>query len=165
YSPEQPNRFENEFDRVELIGVGEFGEVFKARHAATGKVYAVKKSKKSVTGPRSMTRLYEEVDMLRQITQKEDPSPFIIQLFDAWQDWGTLHIQTEFCTNGTLAEFLDLVAGLQNRVEEERIWKIMSELSQAVVYMHSEGILHLDIKPANVFIDSWGGLKVGDFGL
>ncbi|KAH9459324.1 hypothetical protein Pst134EA_019477 [Puccinia striiformis f. sp. tritici] len=54
---------------------------------------------------------------------------------------------------------------VQDRVDEERIWKITSELAQAVAFMHSSGVLHLDIKPANIFITAHGGLKLGDFGL
>ncbi|POV97514.1 hypothetical protein PSTT_15001 [Puccinia striiformis] len=56
-------------------------------------------------------------------------------------------------------------SGFQDRIDEERIWKITSELAQAVAFMHSSGVLHLDIKPANIFITAHGGLKVGDFGL
>lgn len=161
----QCERFESEFDVLEIIGSGEFGEVFKARQDSTGKVYAVKRSKRTATGPKALGRQFEEVDILRRLTQGPCKTSYIIELFDAWEDSNRWYLQTEYCENGTLERFLELIAGLQDRVDEERIWKITSELAQAVAFMHSSGVLHLDIKPANIFITAHGGLKVGDFGL
>ncbi|KAG0148679.1 hypothetical protein CROQUDRAFT_89950 [Cronartium quercuum f. sp. fusiforme G11] len=155
------NRLEMEFDVLQTIGSGEFGEVFKARHAASGIVYAIKRAKKPVGGPKALSRQMEEVELLRTLN-----SPYIIRLHDAWQHAYHLHIQTEYCPNGTLQTFLDLAASsLPGRLDEERIWKILAELAQAVAFIHQHGILHLDLKPANVFVSAHGGLKVGDFGL
>ncbi|EGG10491.1 uncharacterized protein MELLADRAFT_33753, partial [Melampsora larici-populina 98AG31] len=165
FGPSSSNKFETEFDMVEQIGNGEFGEVFKARHSLTGVVYAVKRAKKPVGGPKAMSRQMEEVDLLKRLTTGPDRSPYIIQFHDAWQHNYHLHIQNEYCSNGTLETFLELVSAVQPRLDEERIWKIMSELSQAVYFIHSAGILHLDIKPANIFITEYGGLKIGDFGI
>lgn len=47
------NKFETEFDVVETIGNGEFGEVFKARHSSNGAVYAIKRAKRPVGGPKA----------------------------------------------------------------------------------------------------------------
>ncbi|KAH9814975.1 WEE protein kinase [Melampsora americana] len=165
FGPPSSNKFENEFDLVEQIGNGEFGEVFKARHSSTGVVYAVKRAKKPVGGPKAMSRQMEEVELLKQLTTGPNRSPYIIQFHDAWQHNYHLHIQTEYCSNGTLETFLELVSAVQPRLDEERIWKIMSELSQAVHFIHSAGMLHLDVKPANVFVTEYGGLKIGDFGI
>ncbi|MBW0477101.1 hypothetical protein O181_016816 [Austropuccinia psidii MF-1] len=161
----QADRFESEFDVVETIGIGEFGEVFKVRQDLTGKVFAVKRAKRTANGPKALGRQFEEVDILRRLTQGPNRSEFIIQLHDSWQDSNRWYLQTEYCENGTLERFLELIARLQDRLDEERIWKITSELSQAIGFIHSTGVLHLDIKPANVLITAHGGLKVGDFGL
>ncbi|KAA1086479.1 hypothetical protein PGTUg99_021227 [Puccinia graminis f. sp. tritici] len=157
-------RYEAEFDELETIGKGEFGEVFKVRQNTTGKVFAIKRPTRPANGPKALARQYEEVDILRRLTQPVH-SAHIIQLHAAWEEDSRWNIQTEFCENGTLEHFLGLIAGFQDRVDEERIWKITSELAQAVAFMHSSGVLHLDIKPANIFITAHGGLKVGDFGL
>ncbi|KNE96208.1 WEE protein kinase, variant [Puccinia striiformis f. sp. tritici PST-78] len=158
-------RYDAEFDELETIGRGEFGEVFKVRHNTTGKVYAIKRPTRPANGPKALARQYEEVDILRRLTQGSTRSAYIVQLHAAWEEDSRWNIQTEFCENSTLEHFLGLIAGFQDRVDEERIWKITSELAQAVAFMHSSGVLHLDIKPANIFITAHGGLKVGDFGL
>ncbi|KPV77853.1 uncharacterized protein RHOBADRAFT_2075, partial [Rhodotorula graminis WP1] len=51
------------------------------------------------------------------------------------------------------------------QLDEARVWKILAELTAGVAHMHSRNILHLDLKPANVFITDKGHLKIGDFGL
>ncbi|OAV93568.1 WEE protein kinase [Puccinia triticina 1-1 BBBD Race 1] len=158
-------RYDAEFDELETIGKGEFGEVFKVRQNSTGKVFAIKRPTRPANGPKALARQYEEVDILRRLTQGPTRSAHIIQLHAAWEEDSRWNIQTEFCENGTLEHFLGLIAGFQDRVDEERIWKITAELAQAVAFMHSSGVLHLDIKPANIFITAHGGLKVGDFGL
>lgn len=107
----------------------------------------------------------EEVEALKRLTLGANRSPYIIQLHDAWQHNYYLHIQTEYCPNGSLQDFLELTSTLMPRLDEVRIWKIITELAQAVCFIHAAGILHLDLKPANVFVTAYGGLKVGDFGL
>jgi len=159
------SRYDTEFDELETLGKGEFGEVFKVRQNSTGKVFAIKRPTQPACGPKALARQYEEVDILRRLTQGSTHSPYIIQLHAAWEEDRRWNMQIEYCENGTLEHFLGLIAGFQDRIDEERIWKITSELTQAVAYMHSSGVLHLDIKPANILITAHGGLKVGDFGL
>lgn len=73
------------------------------------------------------------------------------------------YIVTEFCENGALDAFL--LKHLEQRMDEFRVWKIMSEILFGLSFLHQNGILHLDLKPANVLIDFSGLLKIGDFGM
>ncbi|TKA54070.1 hypothetical protein B0A49_09666, partial [Cryomyces minteri] len=56
-------------------------------------------------------------------------------------------------------------AGYKARLDDFRIWKILLEMSQGIKFIHDSGFIHLDLKPANVFIDWEGVLKIGDFGM
>ncbi|ODV61733.1 kinase-like protein, partial [Ascoidea rubescens DSM 1968] len=71
---------------------------------------------------------------------------------------------TEYCENGSLDKFL-LKSGSNEKLDEFRIWKILIEVLAGLNFLHSNNILHLDIKPANIFINFEGWLKIGDFGL
>lgn len=51
--------------------------------------------------------------------------------------------------------------GLSNAV----LWQVAAEIAAGLAHLHSAGVLHLDVKPGNVFADSNGGLRLGDFGL
>ncbi|KAI7530257.1 kinase-like protein [Hortaea werneckii] len=88
----------------------------------------------------------------------------IVELVDDWESKNHLYIQTEFCENGNLKDFL-FNTGFKGRLDDFRIWKILVELSQGVKAIHDANFIHLDLKPANVFIDWEGVLKIGDFGM
>jgi serine/threonine protein kinase len=60
----------------------------------------------------------------------------------------------------------------ERALTEDQIWRIMADvlkallnLIQGINHIHQKGVMHLDIKPANIFISESGSLKIGDFGL
>ena len=134
------------FDKVELIGTGEFSFVYRVKKAqesnrnrgyfslprTTGspntplpdRVWAVKKSRNAYIGPRDRQRKLQEARTLKALGS----SDHTLQLVDKWEDKGHLYIQTEFCEEGSLDLFLDQV-GRKARLDDFRIWKILLELS------------------------------------
>ncbi|KAF2011934.1 kinase-like protein [Aaosphaeria arxii CBS 175.79] len=158
------------FQSITLCGSGEFSKVYRVEKPVgrglsllsppTSRVWAVKKSKKPYTGNLDREKKMREVHILRALSGHDH----ILSLSDSWEFQNHLYIQTEFCENGNLKDFL-ASAGYKSRLDDFRIWKILLELSLGVNYIHSNGYIHLDLKPANVFIDFHGSLKIGDFGL
>ncbi|BDD63178.1 hypothetical protein MAP00_008108 [Monascus purpureus] len=132
------------FEKVELIGTGEFSQVYRVSQSQdasfssifsfssepkspkklTEQVWAVKKSKQPYSGMKDRERRIREVDILKGLTY----SDHIISFFDSWEDNGHLYIQTEFCEEGSLDVFLADV-GLKARLDDFRIWKVLLELS------------------------------------
>lgn len=78
---------------------------------------------------------------------------------------GYLYLQTELCVGGTLKEFLGSQAEATSRISESDVWSILREVASSLDVLHRHGIVHLDLKPDNVFITDSGNLKVGDFGM
>ncbi|OBT97479.2 hypothetical protein VE01_04393 [Pseudogymnoascus verrucosus] len=175
------------FETVEKIGGGEFSDVYRVtqRQVTQAKeqsfylgtsdspleggsppspvpdrAFAVKKSRAPYTGNKDRQRKLQEVNVLKALGR----SDHIIQLFDSWETNDHLYIQTEFCEEGTLQLFLRNV-GMKGRLDDFRIWKILLELGQGLRYIHDAGYLHLDLKPANIFITFEGVIKIGDFGM
>lgn len=110
-------------------------------------------------------RRLEEVDILRLVSADDDRSPHLISLVDAWEQSGHLYIQSELCENGNLSVFLEEYGSLNEVLDETRVWKILTEVTLGVSHLHTRNVIHLDLKPANVFITERGHLKIGDFGL
>lgn len=131
------------FDKVEIVGSGEFSQVYRCSKAPEAKgyfslpnsrasprkplpdrVWAVKKSRKAFIGLRDRERKLQEVRILRSMPL----SDHVLQFFESWEEKGYLYIQTEFCEEGTLDVFL-VQEGQKGRLDDFRIWKIMSELA------------------------------------
>lgn len=74
----------------------------------------------------SRLRHLEEVDILRHLSK--DQNPHVIHFVDAWEQNRQLFIQTELCL-GSLAFFLEEYGRVVERLDEGRVWKIVSELS------------------------------------
>ncbi|OCH95090.1 hypothetical protein OBBRIDRAFT_831194 [Obba rivulosa] len=167
---EQPGRFGREFEELDELGSGEFGKVIKVGYqdgvrrppGADADVYAVKKSKR-FEGVKHRLRLREEVDILRLLSTRAHPN--VLQYVDSWEEDETLFIQTELCELGNLADFLSVFGRAFPRLDEGRVWKIFAELSTGLRFIHDASVLHLDLKPANIFITREGRLKIGDFGM
>lgn len=135
------------FEKVELVGTGEFSQVYRVTEAQKSssfqsifslpsngsngspnsnpeRVCAVKKSKHPYVGVKDRQRRIQEVDVLKSLKD----SDHIISFMDSWEDKNHLYIQTEFCEEGSLDMFLAQV-GLKARLDDFRIWKILLELS------------------------------------
>jgi mitosis inhibitor protein kinase SWE1 len=102
----------------------------------------------------------QEVQILKALQDHEH----ILELVDEWEAKNHLYIQTEYCENGNLKDFLQQT-GFKGRLDDFRIWKILLELCQGIKSIHDANFIHLDLKPANIFIDWEGVLKIGDFGM
>ncbi|KIY66867.1 hypothetical protein CYLTODRAFT_398044 [Cylindrobasidium torrendii FP15055 ss-10] len=163
---EQRGRFDRDFIVLEELGSGEFGKVIKARAKATESVYAIKQSKR-YEGVKHRERLLEEADILRHLRAANhgDPHPNVLSFMDSWEEDDMLYIQTELCDHGSLSHFLWEYGRVYPRLEEARVWKIIADLSNGLLFIHDSGAIHLDLKPANILITFEGRFKIGDFGM
>lgn len=134
------------FDKVDLIGTGEFSHVYRVTKSQESKktfgyfsipttqgspktpmpdlIWAVKKSRHAFIGPKDRQRKLQEVATLKALGH----SDHTVQFFDSWEEKSHLYIRTEFCEEGSLDLFLAQV-GRKARLDDFRIWKIMLELT------------------------------------
>ncbi|KDQ57786.1 hypothetical protein JAAARDRAFT_47622 [Jaapia argillacea MUCL 33604] len=167
---DQPGKFERDFMAVDEIGSGAFGKVFKVKYARgmgrAGEVFAVKKSKR-FEGVKHRQRLREEVDILKHLS-REAPNgchPNILAYVDSWEEDEALYIQTELCDLGNFAHFLWEYGRAFPKLDEARVWKIFADLSNGLRFIHDHNVIHLDLKPANIFVTADGRFRIGDFGM
>lgn len=155
-------RFGRDFTLVQALGTGEFSSVWKVRHRESGELFAVKAGK-AFTGQKSRQRQREEVMALRELS-RNGGHPHIVKYIDSWEQDDQLYIRTEVSECGDLSKYLGALGDLGG-LGEGRVWKVLVEISTALEYIHSHGILHLDLKPSNVLLTNEGSLKVADFGM
>ena len=131
-------------------------------------------------GEKEKQQLVQEVNLLQKLRH-----PHIVRYYDRIIDREntTLYIVMEYCEGGDLATLIKkcrkeryIVDKVWNSktissrtyIDEEVIWKIAAQLVLALAEIHKRKdgvILHRDIKPGNIFLDSEKNVKLGDFGL
>jgi len=120
----------------------------------------------------SRLRLREEVDILQHLSQAavgtnwpQGRHPNVLAYIDSWEEDKALYIRTELCELGNFAHFLWEYGRAFPRLDEARVWKIVVDLSNGLRFIHDSGVIHLDLKPANIFVTGEGRFKIGDFGM
>ncbi|CAH2284911.1 rho-associated kinase 1 [Pelobates cultripes] len=144
-----------DYEVVKVIGRGAFGEVQLVRHKSTRKVFAMKLLSKLEMIKRSDSAFFwEERDIMAFAN-----SPWVVQLFYAFQDDRYLYMVMEYMPGG------DLVNLMSNYdVPEKWARFYTAQVVLALDAIHSMGFIHRDVKPDNMLLDKSGHLKLADFG-
>lgn len=117
--------------------------------------------KREIEALRVLTSIKE--DEATNMQEQEEGKEYLVYFIEAWDFNNYYYIMTEFCEGGTLFDFLE--ENKHYKIDEFRIWKILIEILNGLKFIHLKNYLHLDLKPANIFITFEGSLKIGDFGL
>ncbi|VDD85567.1 unnamed protein product [Enterobius vermicularis] len=147
--------FEQCFEKERKIGEGSFGEVFRVKSKNDGAYYAVKRTIEPFRNSRDREMKLREVQK-HELLPKH---PNLVEFKCAWEERGQLYIQTELCEY-SLADYALRV----HNIPEEELWGYFVDMVAAVHHLHEQDLLHLDIKPENIFV-SKNMCKLGDFGL
>ncbi|MFO0817245.1 MAG: Hsp70 family protein [Pirellulales bacterium] len=142
---------------LEKIGEGGMGEVFKALHRRMRRLVCIKILRPSlVDSPYAVRRFQREVQAAAQLSH-----PHIVTAFDADEEGGVHFLVMEY------VEGLDLGTRVarQGPLPVGDVIRYIAQAAIGLEYAHSKGIVHRDIKPGNLLLDSNGVLKVLDMGL
>uniref|UniRef100_A0AA96NL09 [RNA-polymerase]-subunit kinase n=1 Tax=Phyllostachys edulis TaxID=38705 RepID=A0AA96NL09_PHYED len=153
-----PLKAEN-FEKLEKIGQGTYSSVFRARNLETGRLVALKKVRFDSVEPESVRFMAREIQILRRLQRH----PNVVGLEGL--------ITSRFSCNIYLVfEYMDHdLAGLTSAPDvtfsEPQIKCYMRQLLLGLEHCHARGVMHRDIKCANLLVSNDGELKVADFGL
>jgi hypothetical protein len=153
-------RVERTFDHfvlVETLGVGGMGTVYKARDLQLDRFVALKLLRRDLGGEEDhKARLQEEARIAAAVSH-----PCVIQVFDSGTDHGQFYVVMELVDQGSLD---DLMA-LQPRLPEKRVLEIGIQVARGLRAAQRRGLIHRDVKPANILFVDEHAAKIGDFGL
>eukprot|EP00252_Welwitschia_mirabilis_P021838 TRINITY_DN571_c0_g1_i2.p1 TRINITY_DN571_c0_g1~~TRINITY_DN571_c0_g1_i2.p1 ORF type:complete len:439 (-),score=107.73 TRINITY_DN571_c0_g1_i2:503-1819(-) len=139
------------------IGEGTFAKVKFARNSETGESVAIKVlDKEKVLQHKMVDQIKREISTMKLIKH-----PNVIQLYEVMASKTKIYLVMEFVSGG---ELFDKIVNY-GRLKEDEARRYFQQLINAVDYCHSRGVYHRDLKPENLLLDSYGNLKVSDFGL
>ncbi|GAV82672.1 Pkinase domain-containing protein [Cephalotus follicularis] len=141
----------SELDRVNRIGSGTGGTVYKVVHRSTGRLFALKviygNHEESVR-----RQIYREIQILRDVDH-----PNVVKCHDMFDHNGEIQVLLQLMEGGSLEG---------TRIDDEgNLSNLARQILCGLAYLHRRRIVHRDIKPSNLLINSSRNVKIADFGV
>ena len=153
---EENNNFDN-FEILSILGEGGFGVVYKVRYKLDNRIYAIKKIKELEENLRPY--LEREIKLLTELKHHH-----IIKYYGCIVDKQQYYLLFEYMENGSLTKYLSYFSNKKIKIPNDFVWNIFMQCISGLVYLHSKGIIHRDIKPDNLLLNKNMILKISDFG-
>src|SRR5262249_53951438 len=129
------------YELAEVIGEGAFGTVYRATQPSVGREVAIKVVRRELADDPQFVRRFEaEAQLVARLEH-----PHVVPLYDFWRQPGGAYLVFRLLRGGSLA---DLIA--DGAVPLERVTRLVEEIGGALTAAHALGVVHRDVKPANV---------------
>jgi len=159
FVPPKPHKLADRFPQFEildLLGYGGMGAVYKARQKSLDRLVALKIIKPdAVDAPGFAERFDREAKALAKLSHSN-----IVSIHDSGKSDGLYYFVMEYVDGTNLRRLIE-----SKELAPEQAIRIIPQVCEALQFAHDEGIVHRDIKPDNILVDSKGRVKIADFGL
>ncbi|TSX17018.1 Wee1-like protein kinase 2 [Bagarius yarrelli] len=154
------SRYESEFLELGRIGVGEFGAVYRCVKRLDGCMYAIKRLRRPLAGSANEQLALKEVYAHAVLGHH----PHVVRYYSAWAEDDHMIIQNEFCDGGSLHDVITEKEEQGEFFYESELRDLLLQVSMGLKYIHAAGLVHLDIKPSNIFISHQPSSSAGGAG-
>eukprot|EP00892_Ulva_mutabilis_P010968 jgi/Ulvmu1/8243/UM041_0054.1 len=152
--------FSKAFTFYGVLGDTKTSKVYFAQ-GADG-LFAIKEMKRPFSSKADRADMMRELRAVNSLPSHSN----VVNYVRFWQEARKLHIQMELCHGGSLDTLLKRSEICQDeKLPEDLLWLILSDAAHGLRHIHAHGVLHMDIKPENMFLDASGVFKLGDFGI
>jgi eukaryotic-like serine/threonine-protein kinase len=151
-----PTRLAGRYELLGLLGSGGMGSVYRARDTELGEIVALKILRPELLySPEALVHFRREVSLARRVTHRN-----VARTFDIGEHDGVRFLTMELVEGRSLAALIEA-----ERLDFGQFLHIGVEICRGLEAAHAAGVLHLDLKPDNVFLANDGRLVIGDFGI
>ena len=151
------------YEVVSELGKGAMGIVYLARDPVIGRMVAIKTIRVNAGGDEEDTQEFRERFVREAQTAGILSHPNIVTIHDIGEDPET---QVSFIAMEYIeGKNLKMLLGEKTRFPYDQVSEIVAEVAEALDYAHRKGIIHRDVKPANIIITTDGKVKITDFGI
>jgi serine/threonine protein kinase len=140
----------------DCLGKGAFASVYRALNWDTGETVAVKQIRTEHLGAAELKTIMLEIDLLKSLSH-----PNIVRYNGFVSTSESLYIILEYCENGSLHS----ICKNFGKFPENLVALYMSQVLHGLLYLHEQGVIHRDIKGANILTTKEGLVKLADFGV
>nr|CAG4649428.1 EOG090X081V [Scapholeberis mucronata] len=144
------------YDKLEKIGEGTYGTVFKAKNRDNQEIVALKRVRLDDDDEGVPSSALREICLLKELKHHN-----IVRLHDVLHSDKKLTLVFEHCDQD-LKKYFD---SLNGEIDSDQVQSLMYQLLRGLAFCHSKNVLHRDLKPQNLLINKNGELKLADFGL
>ena len=158
----------NKYKFEKKVGKGSFGEILKYFIPENKRYVAVKKIKKSnmFEDKNYFDRWEKDICFLL----KNYPCPYIVDIYDIFEDNDYIYIIQEFADKGNLKQYIEMNKE-NDKISKDEKYQIIRDIARAIEFLHSLGIVHRDLKCENILLSenlnkyNFHQIKIIDFGL
>ncbi len=144
------------YELREQVGSGDFGIVYRAYQPSVGREVAIKIIRPELVNQPSFVRGFEaEAQLIAQLEHLH-----LVPLYDYWRDPEGAYLVMRWLRGGSLRQALE--RGPWNL---EPASHVLSQVASTLAYAHRQGVVHRDVKPANILLDEDGNAYLSDFGI
>lgn len=146
----------HKYEKIEKIGEGTYGTVFKAKNLETMEIVALKRVRLDQDDEGVPSSALREICLLKELKHKN-----IVRLHDVLHSERNMTLVFEYCDQD-LKKYFDTCGG---KIDQQVVKSFMYQMLKGLAFCHNHNILHRDLKPQNLLINKNGELKLADFGL
>ena len=150
----------SDFEIIKQLGKGSYGTVYTVRSRFDSNTYVMKKMELNHLKESQQRECYREVSILRKVSH-----PNIIKYYASFLENESLCIIMEYAELGDLYTLIKHYKRHQKYFDEMLLWRIAYEILTGLEYLHSNNIIHRDIKCLNLFLSKDHHVKIGDLGV
>ncbi|EPS72830.1 hypothetical protein M569_01927 [Genlisea aurea] len=149
---------DNKYMLGDEIGKGAYGRVYKGLDLENGDFVAIKQVSLENIAQEDLNIIMQEIDLLKNLNHKN-----IVKYLGSLKTKSHLHIILEYVENGSLANIIK--PNKFGPFPESLVALYIAQVLEGLVYLHEQGVIHRDIKGANILTTKEGLVKLADFGV